>query len=171
MFSPSKAQVSLTTLLLFFIISCGQDKGVSPFGTSGSSGGSGNSGSGVQTVTATAANTCVSINVSSYLGCTVTRYRVTTTPASPPAFTTYVLPCSSCATCPYGTALSTSTNCGCATPGYIHFNSGERTTLTVFPSTTGGAGHVISANQLSLYMTDLTGTGTSGEIELEIECN
>ena len=162
-----KSPLSLI-FVISFCVSCGQDNGFSPFGSSGSSG---STGSGYHTVTATAANSCVTINVASRVGCTVRRYRVTTTPASPPGFATYVLPCSSCGACPHGTPLSTSTICGCATPGYVHFNMGERTTLTAFPSTTSGAGHVIAASQLSLYMTDLTASGTSGEIELEIECN
>jgi len=42
---------------------------------------------------------------------------------------------------------------------------------TAFPSTTSGAGHVITSPQLSVYMTDLTASGTSGEIDLEVECN
>ncbi len=169
----SKAKLYVFLGLLIFVTSCGNNSGYAPGGAAQSTAGGNGSGGGpvYHNLSSTGANSCNTINVSSYMGCTVKRYTVTTTPGSPPAFSTYVLPCSSCATCPHGTALNTSSNCGCATAGYIHFNMNEVLSWTAFPSTTSGAGHVITSNQLSVYMTDLTASGTSGEIEIEVECN
>jgi hypothetical protein len=171
MVSFSKYPLLLLFTFILFVISCGYDSGNSPGGAGQSTAGGGGGGPVTYNVSSVGANSCDTINVSSYIGCTVKRYTVTTTPGNPPAFSTYVLPCSSCGACPYGTALSTISACGCSTPGYIHFNMNEILAWTAFPSTAPGAGHVISSSQLSVYMTDLTASGTSGEIELEIECN
>lgn len=158
----------LYVLLLFVAVSCGENEGVAPGVLDAANGG----GSSTQYVSSTGGDTCTQIDVSAFQGCNVKNFKLTTIPSPPGAFATYVLPCGTCGACPFGTAINSSVACGCSTNGFIHFNLNEISAWSAFPTgvASPGLGHVISSASLSVYMSDLTASGVTGDLDLELDC-
>ena len=125
----------------------------------------------VRSPAVSALNNAVQMNVSKYVGCTVTRFKQTLSAAGFADVYVYVTPCDSLKACPFSTTHFTQQlDCGCATKGFIHVSAGNVLTWPRFPQgvTNAGSGYIISSPVFTFYM--FADTLLSATFEMELSC-